>query len=71
MKMPETSPNKNTVGKKRNCLLQAISPFPPGFSRNLYCSHIKTKACLGKGLKEDFFSLKCVKRGLHASAIGI
>ena len=31
-------------GKRRNCSLQAISPFPTGkvFSKHLYCRHVKT-----------------------------
>ena len=36
-------------GKRRNCLLRAISPFPTVFSKDLYCRHVKTMACLGKG----------------------
>ena len=36
-------------GKKRNCLLQAISPFYIVFSKALHCRHVKTRACLGKG----------------------
>ena len=36
-------------GERRNCLLQAISPFPTVFSEDLYCRHVKTRACLGKG----------------------
>ena len=36
-------------GKRRNCSLQAISPFPTVFSKDLYCRHVKTRACLGKG----------------------
>ena len=39
---------ENTV-EKRNCWLRAISPFPTVFSTELYCRHIKTRACLGKG----------------------
>ena len=35
--------------KQRNCSLGAISPFPTVFSKELYCRHIKTRACLGKG----------------------
>ena len=31
-------------------LLRAISPFPTEFSKVLYCRHVKTMACLGKGL---------------------
>ena len=40
---------ENTVGKRRNCSLRAISPFPTVFSKDLYCRHVKTRACLGKG----------------------
>ena len=36
-------------GKKRNCSLRAISPFPTVFSKDLYCRPVKTMACLGKG----------------------
>ena len=36
-------------GKKRNCSLRAISPFPTVFSKDLCCRHVKTRACLGKG----------------------
>ena len=36
-------------GKRRNCSLPAISPFPTVFSKDLYCRHVKTRACLGKG----------------------
>ena len=36
-------------GKRRNCSLRAISPFPAVFSKDLYCRHVKTRACLGKG----------------------
>ena len=32
---------ENTMGKWRNCLLRAISPFPAMFSKNLYCRPIK------------------------------
>ena len=28
---------------------RAISPFPMVFTKDLYCKHIKTRACLGKG----------------------
>ena len=40
---------QNTVGKGKNCSLRAISPFPTVFSKDLYCGHLKTMACLGKG----------------------
>ena len=36
-------------GKRRNCSLRSISPFPTVFSKDLYCRHVKTRACLGKG----------------------
>ena len=36
-------------GKRRNCSLRAISPFPSVFSKDLYCRHVKTRACLRKG----------------------
>ena len=35
-------------GKRRNCSLQAISPIPTVFSKNLYCRRVKTRACLEK-----------------------
>ena len=35
--------------KRRSCLLRAISPFPTLFSKGLYCRHVNTRACLGKG----------------------
>ena len=34
---------ENTAGKGE------ISPFPTVFSKHLYCRHVKTRACLGKG----------------------
>ena len=37
-------------GKRRNCSLRAISPFPTVFSKDLYCRNVKLGACLGKGL---------------------
>ena len=36
-------------GNRRNCSLRAISPFPTVFSKELYCRHVKTRACLGQG----------------------
>ena len=41
--------DRKHCGKRRNCSLQAISPFPEVFSIDLYCRHVKTRACLGKG----------------------
>ena len=40
---------RKQCGKRKNFLLQAISPFPKLFSKAMYCEHIKTMACLGKG----------------------
>ena len=50
MKMAENSSKwvENT-GKKRNCSLRAISPFPTVFSKKLYSRQVKTRACVGKG----------------------
>ena len=39
---------RKQCGQRRNCLLQAISPFPTLFSVDQYCRHVKTWACLGK-----------------------
>ena len=39
---------ENSGEERRNYSSQAISPFPAVFSKDLYCRHIKTKACLGK-----------------------
>ena len=36
-------------GKRRNCPLRAISPFPTVFSKVLYCRYVKSRVCLGKG----------------------
>ena len=41
--------DRKHCGKRRNCSLRAISPFPTVFSKGLYCRHVKTRACLGKG----------------------
>ena len=35
-------------GKRRNCSLGAISPFPTVFLKGLYSRHVKTRACLEK-----------------------
>ena len=34
--------------------IQAISHFPTVFSKDLYCRHVKTRACLGKGERQRF-----------------
>ena len=41
---------RKQCGKRRNCSLRAISPFPTLFSKGLSCRHVKTRACLGRGL---------------------
>ena len=61
MKMSElTKRVEDTVGKRRNCSLRAISPFLMVFSKDLYCRHVKTRACLGKDqpiTKQQIFRL--------------
>ena len=39
---------ENTLGKEENCSLRAISHFPTVFPKDLYCRHIKTRACVVK-----------------------
>ena len=46
----ESSPTDKThCGKRRNCSLREISPFPALFSKDLYCRQVKTGICLQKG----------------------
>ena len=40
------------TGKRRNCSLQAISPFPTLFSKDLVADTLK-KGLIGKGLKAE------------------
>ena len=40
---------KGHCGNRRSCSLRAISPFPKVFSKDLYYSHVKTRACSEKG----------------------
>ena len=51
MRMVESFSKKSRkhCGKRRNCSLRAISPFPTVFSKDLYRRHVKTRDCLGKG----------------------
>ena len=44
-------------GKRRNCSLRAISPFPTVFSKDFYSRHVKTRACLGKGYRSLMLKL--------------
>ena len=46
MKMAESSSKgRKHFGKRRNCSLRAISPFLTVFSKDLYCRHVKSRAC--------------------------
>ena len=36
-------------GKRRNCSLRAISPFPTVFLKDFECRNVTNRACLGKG----------------------
>ena len=45
---------ENTVGNGEIGSLLAISPFPILFSKDLYCRHVITRACLGKGYHTIF-----------------
>ena len=47
MKVLQTG--RKPCGKRRNCSIGVVSPFPTVFSKELYCRHIKSRACLGKG----------------------
>ena len=40
---------KNTVGKGEIACYEQFILFPQCFQKNLYCRHVKTRACLGKG----------------------
>ena len=53
-----SNPEENTW-KRRNCSLRAISPFPTVFSKDLYCRHVKTRACLGKSFNSLFLRVCC------------
>ena len=50
-------------GKRRNCSLRAIFPFPMLFSKDLYCKHI-TQGLVWEGVK-------CKKRVLSSSVCTI
>ena len=41
-----TSLGKKHCWIRRNCSLRAISSFPTLFSKDLYCRHVKPRACL-------------------------
>ena len=40
---------KNTVGRGEIACYEQFLLFPQFFSKDLYCRHVKTRACLGKG----------------------
>ena len=40
---------ENTVEKGEITRYEQFLVFPTVFSRDLYCRHVKTRACLGKG----------------------
>ena len=42
--------DRKHCGKRRNCLLRAISPFLTVFSKNSYFRHVKNKGLFGQGL---------------------
>ena len=49
MKIVESYPKgRKHCEKRRNCLLQAISPFPMVFSKEFFCKHVKTRFFFGK-----------------------
>ena len=52
--------------KRRNRSFGANSPFSMVFSKDLYCWHVKTKACLGKA-QEDFLKHGEKKRKCHSN----
>ena len=63
--MAESSPHgKKPMWKKEKLLVMSISPFPTVFSKDLYCRHAKTRACLGKGEESEFQILKLYRRKL-------
>ena len=55
MKMAESSSNGwKTLWEKEKLLITSnFSFFPTVFSNNFYCRHVKNRACLGKGSKDQ------------------
>ena len=41
---------ENTVGKEEIARYEQFFLFPTVFSKDMYCRHIKTRACLGNSL---------------------
>ena len=46
-------------GKRINCSLRAISPFPTLFSKGVYCRHVKTRAYFGCSVRVNSYSHVC------------
>ena len=55
---------ENTVGKRRNCSLRAISPFPTVFSKEFYCRQVKSRICFGMGRKHCGKRRNCSLRAI-------
>ena len=53
---------ENTAGKGAIARYEQFLLFPHCFSKDLCCRHVKTRACLGEGLKSGL----CGKRLKHA-----
>ena len=58
---------RKRCGKRRNCSLRAISPFPTEFSEDLYCRHVKNQGLFGKGLKYLEKYRKCWSNRINCS----
>ena len=68
--MVESSPNRlKTVWEKEKLLVTSNFPFPKVFSKDLYCTHVKTRAHLGKG--EPFPKQALVFTCLHYKSFQI
>ena len=64
--MEECSPNgsKNTVGKEEIAPYEQFLLFPV-FSKDFYYSHVKTRACLGKGKDVQFTLVRIINICIH------
>ena len=51
---------ENTGKRGLLIMIWEISPFPTIFSNDLYCRHIKTRACLGKSLCQREIIFQCL-----------
>ena len=61
--MEESSSNglTNTVGKGEITRYEQFLLFPV-FSKGLYCRHVKTRVCLGKGLTKRLVQIQSICR---------